>query len=81
MTGGKREGKGRDSKDPSLSVFPLYKGVSEDLGRDWAKMSSSPFFYEKLLSRHSKIGGTFIKMPSKGVGDAFHDSKGCLVTE
>ena len=35
----------------------------------------------KLLSQDSKIGGAFITMPVKGVGDALHDCKGCLVTE
>ena len=39
------------------------------------------FFLFILLSRHSKIRGTFITMPVKGVGDAFHDSKESLVTE
>jgi hypothetical protein len=34
-----------------------------------------------LLSRHSKIGGTFITMPVKGVGDAFHEYYKGLVTE
>jgi hypothetical protein len=47
ITGGKRDQKGRAFYNPSLSVFPLYKGVSEDLGRDGTRMSSSSFFYEK----------------------------------
>ena len=81
MKGVKREGKGRDFYNPSLSDFPLYTGISEDLGRDGAKMSSSLCFCEKLLSRHSKIGGTFITMPVKGVGDAFHECYKGLVTE
>ena len=34
-----------------------------------------------LQSRHSKIGGTFITMPVKGVGDALQHSKESLVTE
>jgi hypothetical protein len=47
MKGGKRDRKGRDFYNPSLPDSPLYKGLSEDLGRDGAKMSSSLFFYEK----------------------------------
>ena len=36
---------------------------------------------EIMLSQDSKIGGTFITMPVKGVGDALQHSKESLVTE
>jgi hypothetical protein len=36
---------------------------------------------EKLLSRDSKIGGVFITMPVKGVGDALHECYKGFVTE
>ena len=80
MMGPKRDRLGRDFYDPSLSVFPLFKGVSEDLGRDRTKTASSPFLCEKLLSPDSKIGGTFITMPVKGVGNAFQECYKGLVT-
>ena len=35
------------------------------------KCYQAPFSTKKLLSLDSKIGGTFITMPVKGVGDAF----------
>lgn len=38
ITGGIWDRKGRDKDDPSLSASPLYKGFSEDLGRDGPKM-------------------------------------------
>ena len=41
----------------------------------------APFSTKKLLSLDSKIGGTFITMPVKGVGDAFHECYKGLVTE
>jgi hypothetical protein len=56
MTGEKREGKGRDCKNPSLSLPPLYKGVSGDLGRDGAKTASSLFFYENCHPNIAKSG-------------------------
>ena len=64
MKGEKREGKGRDFYNHSLFDSPLYKGISEDIGRDWAKNPSSVFFMTKLPSRHSKIGGAFITIYS-----------------
>ena len=43
--------------------------------RSWCKI------FEILLSRDSKIGGMFITMPVKGVGDALHECYKGFVTE
>ena len=43
--------------------------------RSWCKI------FEILSSRHYKIGGVFVTMPVKGVGDALQHSKESLVTE
>jgi hypothetical protein len=56
MTGGKRERKGRDFYDPSLSLFPLYKGVLEDLGRDRTKMTSNHFSMKNCYPDIAKPG-------------------------
>ena len=52
MTGGKREGKGRDFYNHSLFDSPLYKGISEDLGRDWIKMHIKRLFYD-IIATHT----------------------------
>ena len=64
--------------------FPLYKGVSRDLCEVLGILDNLSHFLENimiLLSRYSKIGGTFIGMPSKGRSDALHECKGCLVRQ
>ena len=52
MKGVKREGKGRDFYNHSLTDSPLYKGIFEDLGRDWAINS-----FKHLLSIHENGHG------------------------
>ena len=54
--GEKREGKGRDFYNHSLSDSPLYKGVLKNLGRDEARMSSIRFFIKNCYPDIAKLG-------------------------
>ena len=66
------------SKKPSKYYgFESFSGSGSEIAIEFVKLSR----YLILLSKHCKIGGAFITIPTNGCSDIFHDSKGCLVRQ
>ena len=67
-----------------MAFFLYIKGFREIYVRCWAFWIISLIFLGNIMILQcpdSKIGGTFIGMPSKGRSDTLHECKGCLVRQ